>query len=112
MNHGLRDVKKCSLSGDGRRHLFVAALVLVLAVGTGRELAGQSLLVPMDGSQSDHLRAYGLVYETIDAGEPAEWLLNFRAGSFLLPALRRVEERAALLGVSVERLTGSELASK
>jgi hypothetical protein len=110
VNHGLRDVKRCSLSGYGRRHLFVAALSVAFAVGPGRELAGQSLLVPMDGSQSDHLRAYGLVYETIDAGEPAEWLLNYRAGSFLLPALRRVEERAALLGVSVERLTGSELA--
>ena len=64
----------------------------------------------MDGAQSDHLRAYGLVYETIDAGEPAEWLLNYRAGSFLLPALKRVEERAALLGVSVQRLSGPDLA--
>jgi hypothetical protein len=65
----------------------------------------------MDGSQWDHLRAYGLVYETIATGEPAEWLLNFRDGSFLLPAQRRVKDRAALLGVRVERLSGRDLAS-
>ena len=93
-----------------RRRAVVAGVVLALIVASGRETAAQSLLVPMDGAQSDHLRAYGLVYETIDAGEPAEWLLNYRAGSFLLPALKRVEERAALLGVSVQRLSGPDLA--
>jgi len=64
----------------------------------------------MDGAQSDHLKAYGLVYESIGAGERAEWLLNYRAGSFLLPALPSVERRAALLGVSVEPLSGAALA--
>jgi hypothetical protein len=64
----------------------------------------------MDGAQSDHLKAYGLVFETIGAGERAEWLLNYRAGSFLLPALPSVERRAALLGVSVEPLSGAALA--
>ncbi len=95
---------------DCRRKLVSAGLLLAFGVVSGQDLVAQSLLVPMDGSQADHLRAYGLVYETIDTGEPAEWLLNYRAGAFLLPALRRVEERAALLGVSVQRLTGPELA--
>ena len=97
-------------AGGSRRIAIAAGIALALIVSTSRESVGQSLLVPMDGAQSDHLRAYGLVYETIDAGEPAEWLLNYRAGSFLLPALKRVEERAALLGVSVQPLSGSELA--
>ncbi len=92
------------------RQMGTLFLILPFAFATGRDLAGQSLLVPMDGAQADHLRAYGLVYETIDAGEPAEWLLNYRAGSFLLPALARVEQRAALLGVTVQRVTGAELA--
>jgi hypothetical protein len=65
----------------------------------------------MDASQSNHLRAYGLVYTSIEAGERAEWLLNYRGGSFLLPAAEHVTRRAALLGVTIESLTGRELAA-
>src|SRR5439155_23843894 len=51
-----------------------------------------SLLIPMDDAQTDHLKAYGLAYRAIQAGLKAEWLLNDRGGSFLIPdldALRR-----------------------
>jgi hypothetical protein len=92
-------------SGAGARRLAA-----VLLVGTAGPLPAQTLLVPMDGAQANHLKAYGLVYETIGSGERAEWLLNYRAGSFLLPGLRAVERRAALLGVTVEPVSGSGLA--
>jgi hypothetical protein len=94
-----------SRSGAGARRLAA-----VLLVGTAGPLPAQTLLVPMDGAQANHLKAYGLVYETIGSGERAEWLLNYRAGSFLLPGLRAVERRAALLGVTVEPVSGSGLA--
>jgi hypothetical protein len=71
----------------------------------------QGLLVPMDEDQTNHLRAYGLVYNSIAAGGRAEWLLNYRGGSFLLPNVGHVVRRAALLGVSVEQVSGSELAA-
>ena len=87
------------------------ALALLIVAAAPSSASPQSLLVPMDGRQSDHLRAYGLVYEAIAAGEPAEWLLNYRDGSFLLPRQRRIEQRAALLGVRVEPLSGHELAA-
>src|SRR5438034_2428230 len=51
-----------------------------------------SLLIPMDDAQSDHLKAYGVAYRVVQAGIKAEWLLNYRGGSFLLPdgeAIRR-----------------------
>lgn len=62
----------------------------------------QNLLVPMDDAQQNHLKAYGLTFGALKAGGRAEWLLNYRGGSFLLtdePGLRR---KAALDGVSVE----------
>jgi hypothetical protein len=65
----------------------------------------QQLLVPMDRSQSNHLRAYGLTYWVLDQGESAEWLLNYRGGSFLLPDLDPVRREAALRGVSVETVS-------
>ena len=52
----------------------------------------QRLLVPMDDAQQNHLKAYGLTYNALKAGATAEWLLNYRGGSFLLadtPELRR-----------------------
>ena len=89
----------------------VTGLSLLIAALAPTGLPAQSLLVPMDDRQSDHLRAYGLVYEAIAVGEPAEWLLNYRDGSFLLPLQRRIEQRAALLGVRVEPLSGPDLAA-
>src|SRR5436853_4626484 len=61
-----------------------------------------SLLVPMDESQSDHLKAYGVAYRAIQAGLKAEWLLNYRGGSFLLPDGPALRREAALAGVGVE----------
>ena len=65
-------------------------------------LAAASLLVPMDDSQSDHLKAYGVTYRVIQAGGKAEWLLNYRGGSFLLPDGAAIRRDAALNGVVVE----------
>lgn len=42
------------------------------------------LLIPMDDSQTDHLKAYGIAYQSLDIGLEVEWLLNYRGGSFLL----------------------------
>src|SRR2546426_2914728 len=61
-----------------------------------------SLLVPMDESQSDHLKAYGVAYRAIQAGLKAEWLLNYRGGSFLLPDGPALRREAALAGVGGE----------
>jgi len=70
----------------------------------------QTLLVPMDGGQANHLRAYGLVFQSVAAGERAEWLLNYRGGSFFLPDVEDVRRRAAWMGVSVTEVSGRELA--
>ncbi len=39
----------------------------------------------MDDSQTDHLKAYGVAYRLLQRGGRAEWFLNYRDGSFLLP---------------------------
>lgn len=76
-----------------------AALALVAGAVPAR---AQWLLVPMDRAQADHLRAYGLAYWVLEQGNRAEWLLNYRGGSFLLPDVPSVRREAALRGVSVE----------
>src|ERR1041384_179025 len=61
-----------------------------------------SLLIPMDDSQTDHLKAYGLTYKAIQNGLKAEWLLNYRGGSFLIPDLDALRRDAALNGIRTE----------
>ena len=57
---------------------------LILLFCTEVSLA-QKILIFMDDKQTDHLRAYGLAYWTLQRGLHGEWLLNYRGGSFLLP---------------------------
>jgi len=68
------------------------------------------LLVPMDDAQSDHLKAYGLAYRALKRGAKAEWFLNFRNGSFLLPGDAATARDAALAGVTVEPIDDANLA--
>ena len=70
-----------------------------------RARAAAWVLVPMDDAQRDHLKAYGLTFRALERGERAEWLLNYRGGSFLLPGSSAVSRDAALSGVTVESAT-------
>ena len=63
------------------------------------------LLVPMDDVQAEHLKAYGLTFRAIQRGVKAEWLLNYRGGSFLLPNDAAAARDAALHGITVEGLS-------
>ena len=73
--------------------------------------AAAKLLVAMDDRQTDHLRAYGLTYWAIARGQKAEWLLNYRGGSFLLDDDPANEREANIRGVSFERVSGGQEAS-
>lgn len=41
------------------------------------------IFVSMDDSQENHLKAYGLAYQSLSMGYPVKWLLNYECGSFL-----------------------------
>jgi len=43
----------------------------------------QKILIPMDLAQTNHLKAYGIVYWSLKNGETWDWLLNYRGGSFI-----------------------------
>jgi hypothetical protein len=63
-----------------------------------------ALLVPMDDSQTNHLKAYGVAYRAIKRGAKVEWLLNYRAGSFFMPDDDFTRRDAALEGVAVSQV--------
>lgn len=86
-------------------------LALMLCAGSASAARAQHLLVPMDDEQTNHLRAYGLAYWALQRGEAVEWLLNYRAGSFLMRDAQALRREAALRGISVQRISTSNLAS-
>ena len=98
----------CYLFGMRFRLRFWRALAILLLCFPGVARA-QHLLVPMDDEQSNHLKAYGLTYAALLAGGRAEWLLNYRGGSFLLPDTPEIRRRAGLDGVSFEPLDDGAL---
>ncbi len=85
--------------GDAVRRI---ALVAALLGAAGRSVPAQHLLVPMDDSQQNHLKAYGLTFGVLKAGGKAEWFLNYRGGSFLLPDDAPTRRRAAVDGITVQ----------
>jgi len=72
-------------------------------------LYADKLLIPMDLSQSDHLKAYGVAYRAINMGVDVEWLLNFRGGSFLMEYGKDAEMDCAVNGVRWDVIPSAEV---
>ena len=61
---------------------IVIGLIAILMIGTSA--FSTSLLIPMDDAQTDHLKAYGVMYRALENNASGYWLLNYRGGSFLI----------------------------
>ena len=61
---------------------------------------GARILVPMDDSQTNHLKAYGVAFWVLENGVEVEWLLNYRGGSFLMPNIPEIQNECVIRGVS------------
>lgn len=78
--------------------LLVLASLLPLNVFSG------AILVPMDETQKNHLKAYGVAYWTLERDIVMEWLLNYQGGSFLFPQNPLIEEQLIIKGISYKIL--------
>ncbi len=87
--------------------LLVAGLYFLAATPA----AAQQCLIPMDFVQSDHLKAYGIAYWSLSRGVNVEWLLNYRAGSFLMPVFPGLEGECRIRGVKYEIIGAGEVNS-
>jgi hypothetical protein len=68
------------------------------------------MLIPMDLSQTNHLKAYGLAYNLLVAGVQVEWLLNYRGGSFLARLGSAAELEARVRDVRFEKVGAADVA--
>jgi hypothetical protein len=69
-----------------------------------------TLLIPMDDEQKNHLKAYGLTYWVLSKGLTADWLLNYRGGSFAIPYSETLEKECVIRGVSFEVIADGQYA--
>ncbi|MFC1543133.1 asparagine synthetase B [Candidatus Neomarinimicrobiota bacterium] len=82
--------------------------LLILCLGFNL-LWGQKLLIPMDATQRDHLKAYGITFWTLRQDINVEWLLNYRGGSFLTDARPEIQRECQVRGVTTEPVDASAL---
>lgn len=69
---------------------------------------GSTILVPMDGQQNNHLKAYGVAFWALEKDITIEWLLNYRGGAFLFPHNLGIEEELTIRGVRYEVLSDGQ----
>ena len=86
-------------------------LILFVSIWWLSNCYATQLLIPMDARQTNHLKAYGIAYWTLENGLTIEWLLNYRGGSFLMPHLKTIEEELTIRGVKYEVLTDGQVNS-
>lgn len=60
------------------------------------------ILIPMDETQKNHLKAYGIAYYALQREIDVRWLLNYRGGSFLLADVPLFENECSIRGVSFQ----------
>lgn len=88
---------------DFRRSILMIFFLMAAALGHTA-----SLLIPMDETQRNHLKAYGIAYFILNRGQDVDWLLNYRGGSFLIAYSPTLESECVVRGVSFELLTAEK----
>ena len=66
--------------------------------------AQSKILIKMNLSQTDHLKAYGITYNALGKGLKADWLLNYKGGSFLIDFTQQLADECRIEGVSFKLL--------
>jgi hypothetical protein len=67
------------------------------------------IFIPMDANtQTNHLKAYGIVYWSIQQGNKVQWLLNYEGGSFLLEDTNKIRNECVIRGVTYQIISDVE----
>ncbi len=88
--------------------IFVFILVCIFSQ---RVQSQDKIFIPMDLSQSDHLKSYGITFRALEKGYKADWLLNYRGGSFLIDFSEEVARECLIEGVKFEKISGASAIS-
>jgi hypothetical protein len=83
--------------------------LIILAILLSFTCANASyILIPLDHSQKNHLKSYGLAYWVLENGIEVNWLLNYRGGSFMFAYGQKLENESLIRGVSYEVISDAQ----
>ena len=66
------------------------------------------MFIPMDNTQKNHLKAYGLAYWVLGFEVDTYWLVNYRGGSFMFKHTKEFETECVIRGVSYQLITDAQ----
>ena len=87
---------------------FFIFLIFLLALTSAK---ATYILIPMDNSQTNCLKAYGIAYMVLKDGGSVEWLLNYRGGSFMFKDATEFETACKLRNVKFEIIADAQESS-
>ena len=87
--------------------ILTLSSVCTAAIGGGQVNVGK-VLIPMDVTQTDHLKAYGIAFWALQEGHPVEWLLNYRGGAFLMDFHETIVREARIRAVSFQAISAAQ----
>lgn len=79
---------------------------MILAIAF--QLKATKILIPMDLTQKNHLKAYGIAYWLLEQEVEVSWLLNYQGGSFMFQHLEAIEKECKLRGVSYQVIADAQ----
>ncbi len=82
--------------------IYKILIISIFCIIFTQSIYAIGFLIPMDNSQRNHLKAYGITYWVLQNNFEAQWLLNYRGGSFLFEYNERIKQECDIRGVSYE----------
>lgn len=74
-------------------------LLLILLISF-KTIFAAYILIPMDQSQTNHLKAYGIAFLAIENEINVNWLLNYKGGSFMIKSNDLIKNECVVRNVS------------
>jgi hypothetical protein len=97
------------MRGMNRDFNSIRFLLVFFFVFLFSHLHAAYLLLPMDNTQKNHLKAYGIAYWQLQKEIEVSWLLNYRGGSFSFPYTKAAENECSIRGVTFEVLADAQM---
>ena len=84
-------------------------IIILLFLFVSNSISASFIYVPMnDDNQINHLKAYGIVYYSLEVGLKAKWLLNYDGGAFLIENNKIIENECNIRGVTYQVISDAK----
>jgi len=84
-------------------------IIFLLFLFVSNSISASFIYVPMnDDNQINHLKAYGIVYYSLEVGLKAKWLLNYDGGAFLIENNKIIENECNIRGVTYQVISDAK----